>query len=117
MDTNFGYEEIVIDVDPDSGFKRRRGQPGTHRPRAAAQKALRNSETAAPDQEIGIALDEPIYVVASAADLSVFEDAGATAAEGLTYTEALERVRDLDEAEPGESDGLQVVGAHEAVVA
>ena len=117
VETNFGYEEIVINVNPDSGFKRRRGQPGTHRPRAAAQKALRNSETVAPDQEIGIALDEPVYVVASATDLSESEDAGATAAEGLTYTEALERLRDLDEAEPGESDDLQIVGAHEAVVA
>jgi hypothetical protein len=117
VETNFGYEDVVIDVDPDSGFKRRRGQPGTHRPRAAAQKALRNAETVAPDQEIGIALDEPAYVVASAADLSESEDAGATVAEGLTYTEALERLRDLDEAEPGEGDDLQVVGAHEAVVA
>ena len=117
VETNFGYEEIVIDVDPDSGFKRRRGPPGTHRPRAAAQKALRNSETVAPDQEIGIALGEPVYVVASTTDLSESEDAGATAAEGLTYTEALERLRDLDEAEPGEGDDLQIVGAHEAVVA
>ncbi len=117
VETNFGYEDIVIDVDPDSGFKRRRGNPGTHRPRAAATKALSNSGTVAPDQEIGIALDEPVHVVASVADLGESEDAGATVAEGLTYTEALERLRDLEEAEPGEGDDLQVVGAHEAVVA
>jgi hypothetical protein len=117
VETNFGYEDIVIDVDPDSGFKRRRGNPGTYRPRAAATKALSNSGTVAPDQEIGIALDEPVHVVASVTDLGESEDAGATAAEGLTYTEALERLRDLEEAEAGEGEDLQVVGAHEAVVA
>jgi hypothetical protein len=117
VDTNFGYEDVVIDVDPDSGFRQRRGRPGTHRPRATVVEGLSRSESVAPDQEIAISLEEPTYVVASVEDLAESEDAGATTAEALTYTEALERLREREEEEPSEQGDLQLVGAHEAVTA
>ena len=43
------------------------------------------------------------------------EEPGATVAEGLTYTEALERMRDHEAGAPEDRGELQVVGAHEAV--
>ena len=114
VETNFDYEDVVIDVDPDSGFKRRRGAPKTYRPTAAVAEALSHTGTVQPDQQLGIALDEPVYVVASTSDLTQPADPGATVAEGLTYTEALERMRDHEAGAPEDRGGLQLVGAHEA---
>ena len=56
-----------------------------------------------------------MHVVASISDLGQPEEPGATVAEGLTYTEALERMRDHEAGAPEDRGKLQVVGAHEAV--
>ena len=115
VETNFDYEDILVDVDPDTGFKQRRGQPKTYRPPAAVAEALSHAGVPEPDPELGIALDEPVHVVASMSDLGQPEEPGATVAEGLTYTEALERMRDHEAGAPEDRGKLQVVGAHEAV--
>lgn len=115
VETNFDYEDILVDFEPNTGFKQRRGQSKTYRPPAAVAEALSHAGIPEPDQELRITLDEPVHVVASTSDLEQPAEPGATVAEGLTYTEALERMRDHEAGSPEERGRLQVVGAHEAV--
>jgi len=118
IETNFGYEDIVVDVEPNTGFKQRRpGAPRTYKPRAAVVAALAQAETVPPDQELEIALAEPVYAVASTGDLTEQAAVGATLADELTYTEATEVLRGHVVQKPGERHEVQVVASHEVVPA
>jgi hypothetical protein len=118
VETNFGYEDIVIDVEPNTGFRQRRpGAPRTYTPRAAVVSALGQTGTVAPDKDLAIALAQPVYAVASTGDLTEQAALGATVADELTYTEAAEVLRAHIAQKPGERHDVQVVASHEVVPA
>ena len=81
VETTFGYEDVVVDLEPNTGVKlRRAGNPQTYTPTSALLTALAAGGTsdtyAAEGQEIAFA--EPVYVVAGTDDLEVSAAVGAT---------------------------------------
>lgn len=120
VETSFGYEDVVVDLEPNTGIKQRRaGQPKTYTSTSALLTALAAGGTSDTYAAEGyeIAFEEPVYVVAGTDDLEVSVAVGATPAEGLTYTEASqERERHLAKV-PADAERTQVVSAHEAVPA
>jgi hypothetical protein len=120
VETTFGYEDVVVDLEPNTGLKQRRaGNPKTYTPTAVVLEALAASGTSDTYAAEGydIALDEPIYVVAGTDDLEVSVAVGATPDERLTYTEASQEREGHLAKVPADAERTQVVGAHEAVPA
>lgn len=107
------YEEIVID---EQEIPLRRTYQVTRRAQCALAEAgavargprLQSGAARFRGAPVGIALDEPAYVVATAEDLSVM---GVGAADG--FTAAVEALQRLERLNPGLRGRLQVVAAHE----
>lgn len=120
VESTFGYEDIVVDLEPNTRLMQRRpGSPGSYAPTEEVLAALAGAganHTYAADG-YGIALDEPVYVVAGTDDLAVSVAVGATADEGLTYTEADQARREHLASTPADGERTQVLAAHEAVPA
>jgi Family of unknown function (DUF6603) len=120
VETTFGYEDIVVDLEPNTGLMQRRaGAPKTYAPTEEVLAVLSGagSNHTYSAEGYGIALEEPVYVVAGTGDLEVSAAVGATSDERLTYTEASQaRKEHLAKGLAG-AERTQVVAAHEAVPA
>jgi hypothetical protein len=118
FETTFGYEDVVVDVEPNTGIRlRRQRAPKTYRPTDALLDALSSRAPADTDAAagLGVAFDEPVYVVADLTDMNVSGAVGATAEAALTYTEASQMLDAYASDHPREAEAAGVVAAHEAV--
>jgi hypothetical protein len=115
VEADFEYDDIVLDADPSGALGRQR-DPTSYSPTDAVVAALGADATmggyASPG--LDIAVTEPQYVVVETAGLSVVPALGATNGDGLTYTEARQRLERHVEANPSDAERLMVVAAHES---